>query len=88
MIVRVGPVLTSDSFYQDAEDPWGIWRRHGVLAIEMESTALYTIAAAHGARALSILTVSDQLITNERASAEQRQTQFMRMVEIALSLND
>ena len=84
--VRVGPILTSDSFYQDVEDPWGIWREHGVLAIEMESTALYTIAAAHGVRALSILTVSDQLVTHACATAEQRQTQFMGMVELALSL--
>lgn len=84
--VRVGSVLTSDSFYQDVEDPWGIWRRHGVLAIEMESAALYTIAAAHGVRALSALTVSDQLVTGERADAAQRQTQFMGMVELALSL--
>jgi purine-nucleoside phosphorylase len=84
--VRVGPILTSDSFYQDQDDPWGVWQRHGVLAIEMESTALYTIAAAHGVRALSILTVSDQIVTGEKASSEQRQTQFMQMVEIALSL--
>jgi purine-nucleoside phosphorylase len=84
--VRVGPVLTSDSFYQDQDDPWGIWQRHGVLAIEMESTALYTIAAAHGVRALSILTVSDQIVTGEKASSEQRQTAFMQMVELALSL--
>jgi purine-nucleoside phosphorylase len=84
--VKVGPVLTSDSFYQDQPDPWGIWREHGVLAIEMESAALYTIAAAHGVRALSVLTVSDQLVTGGRATSEQRQTAFMQMVEIALSL--
>lgn len=86
MNVKVGPILTSDSFYQDQEDPWGIWQRHGVLAIEMESTALYTIAAAHGVRALSILTVSDLIATGEKASSEQRQTAFMKMVELALSL--
>ncbi len=86
MSVKVGPILTSDSFYQDQDDPWGIWTRHGVLAIEMESTALYTIAAAHGVRALSILTVSDLIATGEKASAEQRQTAFMKMVELALSL--
>jgi purine-nucleoside phosphorylase len=84
--VRVGPVYTTDTFYQDAEDPWGIWRQHGVLAVEMESTALYTVAAAHGCRALSILTVSDLILTGEQASAEQRQTAFMAMVELALSL--
>jgi purine-nucleoside phosphorylase len=84
--VKVGPILTSDSFYQDQDDPWGVWQEHGVLAIEMESTALYTIAAAHGVRALSILTVSDQIVTGEKASSEQRQTQFMKMVELALSL--
>jgi purine-nucleoside phosphorylase len=84
--VKVGPILTTDVFYQDQDDPWGVWQQHGVLAVEMESTALYTIAAAHGCRALSILTVSDLILTGEQASPEQRQTQFMAMIELALSL--
>jgi len=83
---RVGPVFTTDTFYQDEPAPWDIWRDHGVLAVEMESAALYTIAAAHGVRALSVLTVSDEIYTHARATAQQRQGAFMTMVEIALEL--
>lgn len=84
--VRAGAIYTTDLFYQDDPAAWDIWRDHGVLAVEMESTALYTIAAAHGVRALSILTVSDHLFTGAHASAAQRQTAFMGMVELALGL--
>jgi purine-nucleoside phosphorylase len=83
---RVGPVYTTDTFYQDEPAPWDIWRDHGVLAVEMESAALYTLSAAHRVQALSILTVSDEIYTHARASAEQRQKAFMAMVEIALEL--
>jgi purine-nucleoside phosphorylase len=86
MNVRTGAVYTTDVFYQDEPAAWDLWRDHGVLAVEMESTALYTIAAAHGVRALSILTVSDHLFTGARASAEQRQIAFMGMVELALEI--
>ena len=86
MAVRVGSVLTSDTFYGDDPDGWKLWARYGVLAVEMESSALYTLAARHGVEALSILTVSDSLVRGEKASAEERQQGFTRMVEIALKL--
>ena len=73
MAVRVGSVLTSDTFYGDDPDGWKLWARYGVLAVEMESSALYTLAARYGVEALSILTVSDSLVRGEKASAEERQ---------------
>ena len=58
----------------------------GVLAVEMESTALYANAAAAGVNALTILTVSDSLVTGEETTPEERQTAFTKMMEIALDL--
>lgn len=87
--VRVGTVLTSDTFYPDqaiVTTWWQPWAEHGVLAVEMETAALYTLAARHGARALSILTVSDNLVTGEQTTAEQRQTGFGDMAKLALTL--
>ena len=82
--VSVGPVFTSDSFYHDDADYWKLWSKYGILAIEMESAALYTLAAKFGVRALSILTVSDDLYAEQFATSEERQTAFTQMMEIAL----
>lgn len=82
--VRVGPVLTGDAFYVDDESFWKLWARYGVLAAEMETAALYTIAAGFGAQALSILTVSDSLVTGASATTEQRQQGYTAMMELAL----
>ncbi len=83
--VKVGSVFTTDLFFvDDLEKEYEIWRRHGVLAVEMETTALYTLAARYHCRALSLLTVSDQLVTGERSTAEERLTAFTHMMEIAL----
>lgn len=82
--VRVGTVLTSDTFYADDPDFWKLWARYGVLAAEMETAALYTIAAGCGAQALSILTASDSLVTHASATTEQRQQGYTAMMEIAL----
>ena len=87
--VRVGPVLTSDTFYPDeaaVSTWWTPWAEHGVLAAEMETAALYTLAARRGARALSILTVSDNLVTGEQTTSEERQTGFGDMAALALEL--
>jgi len=86
--VRVGNVLTSDIFYfdDDIKDPYYVWKKFGVLAVEMETAALYTLAARLNVSALSILTVSDNLITGQHATAEERQTAFTDMVKIALEL--
>ncbi len=80
----VGSVLSADSFYNDDPDYWKIWADYGVLAIEMETSALYTLAAKHKRNALSILTVSDNLVTGEAAASEQREKSFMNMIKIAL----
>jgi purine-nucleoside phosphorylase len=82
--LRVGPILATDAFYHARPDLCQKLAGYGVLAVEMESAALYTTAAELGARALSILTVSDIIGTGERLSAEDRERSFAQMVEIAL----
>ncbi|GLO67010.1 MULTISPECIES: purine-nucleoside phosphorylase [Oceanobacillus] len=83
--LRVGNVFTSDTFYRDnAQQVNELLAKYQVLAIEMESTALYTLAAKYGRQALSVLTVSDHILTGEETSAEERQTTFNEMMEIAL----
>jgi purine-nucleoside phosphorylase len=82
--MRVGPVLAADSFYTDRPDLYDTLAEYGVLAVEMESAALYTIAARFRARALTLLTVSDQIKTGEVTTAQEREQTFSQMVEIAL----
>ncbi|GAA4461044.1 purine-nucleoside phosphorylase [Phytohabitans houttuyneae] len=82
--MRVGPILAADAFYTDRPDLYDRLADYGVLAVEMESAALYTIAARFKARALTILTVSDHMKTGERTTAEERERTFAEMVEIAL----
>lgn len=82
----VGSVLTSDTFYQDEKDSWRIWASFGVKAVEMETAGLYTIASKYGVDALSILTVSDSLVTGEETTSDERQNTFTKMVQIALEL--
>lgn len=86
--VKVGNILTSDIFYNDdyLADPFQKWKDFGILAVEMESSALYTLAAKYKRQALTILTVSDHLLKNEFCSAEERQTAFTDMMEIALEI--
>ena len=83
---RVGTVLTTDTFYSDDPDSWKLWARYGVLAVEMETAALYTLTAGHRVQGLSILTVSDSLVTQEIATTEQRQQGYTTMMEIALQV--
>jgi len=84
MNVHVGNVLSSDIFYSDDPDFWKIWAKYGILGIDMEATALYSIAAKYGVNALTILTVSDQIVRGEATTSEERQTGFSKMIEIAL----
>ncbi len=84
--IKVGNILSSDIFYDDDKEVWKKWARMGVLAIEMEAAALYMNAARAGANALCVLTVSDSLVTHELTTAEERQTSFTSMMEIALEL--
>jgi purine-nucleoside phosphorylase, family 1 (deoD) len=82
--LHIGPVFSADAFYTDRPDLYDTLADYGVLAVEMESAALYTIAARYGARALTLLTVSDHLKTGEKATAAEREQTFREMVEIAL----
>ena len=82
---KVGNVFSSDTFYSDNPQN-DKWMKMGVLAIEMEATALYMNAARAGKRALVILTISDHLITGEVTTAEERQTTFTHMMDVAFSL--
>ncbi|PID79713.1 purine-nucleoside phosphorylase [bacterium DOLZORAL124_64_63] len=84
--VHVGGILSADVFYEEEADWWRLWARYGTLAVEMEAAALYTLAARHGVDALAIMTVSDSLVTGAAATAEQRQTGFPRMAEVALEI--
>lgn len=81
--LKVGNVFTADQFYNDNSE-LEKWAKYQILAIEMETAALYTIAAKFGRQALSVLTVSDHILTGEETTAEERQTTFNEMIEVAL----
>ena len=82
---RGGNVLSSDLFYDDSASTLK-WNKMGVLAVEMETAALYMNAARAGKNALSILTISDNLVTGEATTAAERQNSFTQMMELALEL--
>ena len=84
--VRVGNILTSDTFYHDDPESWKLWAAFGVLVVEMETTGLYTLAAKYGVDALSILTVSDSLVSGAKTTSEQREKTFTQMIELALDV--
>jgi purine-nucleoside phosphorylase len=82
---KVGNVMSSDTFYtENAHNDK--WINMGVLAIEMEAAALYMNAARAGKRALTILTISDHILKGEATTAEERQTTFTKMMDVAFSL--
>ena len=83
---RVGNVVTSDIFYGDCENETAEWKKMGVLAVEMETAALYMTAARAGKQALSITTVSDLPLKGESTSSEERQKTFTQMMEVALTV--
>ena len=82
--MHVGPIFAADAFYGDRPDLYDRLAAYGVLAVEMESAALYTIAARFRARALTVLTVSDHILTGEHLPALDREQTFGQMVEVAL----
>ncbi|MDI6603847.1 MAG: purine-nucleoside phosphorylase [Thermoanaerobacteraceae bacterium] len=84
--VKVGGILTSDTFYHDDPDDWKLWAKFGVLAVEMETSGLYTLAAKYHVDALSILTVSDSLVTGDTTTSKEREKTFNDMLNIALEL--
>jgi purine-nucleoside phosphorylase len=84
--VHVGNILTSDTFYSADTDSIAKWQSMNILAVEMESFALYCNAAHAGVNALTILTVSDSIVNKEETTPEEREKSFTRMMEIALEL--
>ena len=84
--LKVGNVLSSDTFYDDNDQATVSWQKMGVLAVEMEAAALYMNAARANKKALCLLTISDLPLKGENLSAEERQTSFTQMMEIALAV--
>lgn len=83
--VRVGNVFSADLFYSSEPDMFDVMEKMGVLAVEMEAAGLYGVAAECGKSALCIVTISDHIRTGEATTAEERQTTFNEMIELALS---
>ena len=80
----VGQVFTADQFYNDNAEAGAMYKKFGILALEMETAGLYWTAQRLGKKALSVLTISDHIFTGESLSAEERQDSFHEMMEIAL----
>ncbi|CDH01521.1 purine-nucleoside phosphorylase [Xenorhabdus bovienii] len=81
---RVGNIFSVDLFYTPDPQMFDVMEKYGVLGVEMEAAGIYGVAAELGAKALAICTVSDHIRTGEQTSAEERQTTFNDMIEIAL----
>ena len=84
--VHVGNIFSSDAFYHDDPDFWDFWAAYGILAAEMETSALYTLAAKFGVRALTLLTVSDLIQSGAALTSAEKESSFVDMIEIALEL--
>ena len=82
---HIGGIYSSDTFYDERPDLNEQLTRHGCLAVEMETAELYTLAARYSVRALTVLTVSDHLLTEESLPSEERETSFRDMIQIALA---
>ncbi len=81
---RAGNILSSDVFYDDDPEIWKLWARYGILGIEMEASALYSLAAKFGIKALAICTVSDSIVNQTLLSSEEREKTFDDMIILAL----
>jgi purine-nucleoside phosphorylase len=81
-----GTIFSTDTFYDDNAERWDIWEKHGILGVEMESQILFTLAKRLNVKALSILTVSDNIRTGEAARAIDREQSYVDMMKIALEL--
>lgn len=86
MNVRTGGVLSGDTFYEDNPDWWKLWAGYGVLAVDMETSALYTLGAKFGVSVLAIMTVSDHHVTHALAPSDERERGYSGMAEIALEV--
>ncbi len=84
--LKAGNVASVDVFYDDDPDTWKSWAKMGVLAVEMESAALYMNAARYGAKALALVTISDNFVTGEKLSPEDREKSFTDMISVSLGM--
>ncbi|MFD0619547.1 purine-nucleoside phosphorylase [Paenibacillus sp. GCM10027629] len=84
--VKVGNVMTTDTFYINNWDEIRLWADYQMLALEMETAELYTLATRHRVNALSILTVSNLVLTGEMTTVEERESTFTEMIELALDV--
>ncbi len=82
--VNFGLLFSTDLFYGEKPVNWDLWSKYGVLAVEMEAVALYTLAAKYHARGLAMVTVSDHIISGEQISAQERQKGSEQMIRLAL----
>lgn len=82
--VKVGNLFSADLFYSPEPDFFNVMEKYGILGVDMETAGIYRVAAEYGAKALTICTVSDHIKRGEQATAEERQTAFNDMIEIAL----
>ena len=82
--VKVGNIFSADLFYTPQPEMFDLMEKYNILGVEMEAAGLYGVAAEFGARALTILTVSDHIRTGEVTTAEERQNSFNDMIRIAL----
>ena len=83
--IKVGNILSTDIFYNESNNVYKQWAKLGVLAIEMETAALYINAASLGKKALSICTISDEIFTGNECSAEEREKTLNQMIELGLN---
>lgn len=84
----VGNIFSTDLFYHDSDPQrWETWAAHNVLCVEMETAILYTMAARHKISSLSLLTVTDNIITGDSCSALDREKSLTEMVNIALKIS-
>jgi purine-nucleoside phosphorylase len=84
--IKAGNILTTDEFYEDNFDSYKHWADYGILAVDMETSGLYTIAAKYKVDALTVLTISDSLVSGEKISADERERSFTTMIELALGI--
>lgn len=81
-----GSVFSTNTFYDNNPNRWDSWQKHGILGVEMETQILFTLAKRFGVKGLSILTVSDNIITGEASTAIEREQSYGDMMKIALEL--
>ncbi len=83
---KAGNILSTDVFYDDHPKYYQQWAAYGVLCAEMETAGIYTLAAKYGIEALTLLTISDSLVTKEALPQKEREASLREMMEIALAI--